>query len=124
MKTVRLESRWQPCALVLLLTLPNLAAAQCSVVTVTRYMSATPASYYNIVKVMLNGSHACRNVMGSASQCAPGPTMVRMTLTASANPTAYPSASCQWDCGVGCESVTVDGSDGLPVELLDLSVDE
>ncbi len=46
-------------------------------------------------------------------------------ISATANPAATMPESCSFTCSVGCTSLVIDGpTDGLPVELMEFSLDE
>ena len=99
---------------------PVPVTSQC-MVTNTLVVPGTVGSPYNRVYKDLNGTYVCSLVASNnASLCAPGPALPRNRLTASAN-TAATNPSCSFNCAGGCGTVIIDGSDGLPVELMDFS---
>lgn len=94
-------------------------AQACTVTNTYVYMGAT----FNSVMKTLNGTYVCMYVTGmNASLCAPPATQPRMTVTASAA-VGTPMPSCQWTCTGGCGTVTIDNTDGLPVELMEFDVE-
>ena len=104
------------------LWVPLTAQAQPCVTMVSTYMSSSIAPYTMTVVKFLSMSQTCQKVASYMAVCVPnGTAMV-------ANPIAYGGpgkASCQWECNgtAGCD-VTIDGSDNLPVELMEFSLDE
>ena len=104
--------------LVVFLPTPPQAGAQC-VVTNTVVQDFTTLI---IVDKTLSAATTCTLTMMNASFCFPSyapantAVLVASAFTATANP------SCAWTCG--CGSVTTDGSDGLPVELMEFSIDD
>lgn len=90
-------------------------------VTNTMMVPGTPGSMYNMVYKTLNAAYLCSRVMSmNVSLCAPGIQLPRTMLAASA-PSGTMSPSCSFNC-TGCGTITITGSDGLPVELLDFKV--
>lgn len=103
--------------LICLLISPTVAWSQCNVTNTG--MTTFPTLI--IVSKTLATADQCTLTMMNASFCFPSYTpattaqLVASALTATTNP------SCGWVCG--CGSVTIDGSDGLPVELMGFSVE-
>ncbi len=97
---------------------PTSVMGQCAV---TNSSVATFGSviyvYKNIAPAASCSVTASMNVNG----CFPPVTTSTTLLSASAQTTAT-NPSCNFNCT--CGSVTIDGSDGLPVELLQFSVEE
>ena len=98
--------------------------SQCMVTNTVVSPAPSPGSPYNVVYKTLNGPYVCNRVASNnASLCAPNLPTARTMLTASANTTAV-NPSCQWYCTGGCGTITTDGSDGLPVELMEFEIVE
>lgn len=99
---------------------PARVESQCMVAVTTTQMN----SMLQIVSKTLSAMYQCTLTMSmNVMNCAPG-TMGDNTsiLTGSVTlPLPAMSPTCAWNC-VGCGTVTIDGSDGLPVELLDFKV--
>lgn len=102
---------------------PPATEAQCAVISTTQ----TSFSPTMAVTKQLSGIATCNLVGNNALACFPGlggpvPTSF---LIASANPSATMNPFCSWtcSCGSGSFSLMIDGSDGLPVELMDFSVE-
>ena len=82
--------------------------------SILKYLTATPAT-------------GCGSPMGMGANCysfpTPGTTATPpFTFTAvGAIKSTGPSPYCSWVCN--CGIITVDGSDGLPVELMDFSIE-
>lgn len=77
----------------------------------------------NYILKYLTTSATCNLTMSNnVLDCRPNPGAAGSTLSATAYSSAM-SPSCQWDCGAGTCTVTTDGSDGLPVELMDFDID-
>ncbi len=78
---------------------------------------------YTILK-FLGGFTNCTRTMNMAMTCSPaGPLSTSGLLARATTGTiATMSVSCGWTCG--CGGVTTDGSDGLPVELMDFAVED
>ena len=101
------------CALV-----PSQAMAQCSV-TFTATGSYTMGGMdVNYVIKYLSTTYTCTVSMSTnVIACNGG---VNTTAVSGTAYPSIPSAACGFNCD--CGTVTIDGSDGLPVELLDFSV--
>ena len=105
-----------------LLFQPAPAEAQCGYTMVDyTYM----VGGYDVVKKYVTVS--CMGpptaTMATPDLCAPAvATVTRMTLTASAMTMLPSPPSCRWACP--CGTVTIDSSDGLPVELMEFEVDD
>ena len=81
--------------------------------SILKYLMATPAT-------------GCGSPMGMGANCysfpPPGTMAPPFAFTAvGAIKTTGPSPFCSWVCN--CGTITVDGSDGLPVELMDFSIE-
>jgi len=112
--------RWLGLGLVLagLLILTPPSYSQCLVTNTV----VNPGSYNQVVKY-LNGTYQCYRVASNnVSLCAPAVPFLRTRITASAA-AMYTNPTCQIYCTGGCGTITIDGSDGLPVELMDFTVD-
>lgn len=99
----------------------GVAQAQCNVAsTVSMTFGATKAVYK-----ILTAPALCQTTMMNALFCSPtGSAMNTNFLLASAMGTATPS--CAWSCtcsGGGAPHVVIDGSDGLPVELMEFGLE-
>ena len=85
-------------------------------------MTATP--YYFITKT-LGGTFNCQlTATNNVLNCQPGPTIgvsSSVSYVYATAATAATNPSCAWNCG--CGAVTIDTNDGLPVELMDFSVE-
>jgi len=97
------------------LVLPLPARAQC---VVTNTLPSTLTMTVFIVKY-LSMSTTCSTTAMNAFLCSPTAPAFVMTLSASAY-TSTTNPFCSFNCG--CGTVTIDGSDGLPVELMDFDV--
>lgn len=119
-----------PLGLILVLTgllaVSGRVESQCMVATTGMNTFPNPTTpTLIIVTKTLSAPYACRTTMMNASFCFPSAVtattsqLVASALAVTANP------SCAWSC-MGCAGsaphVTIDVSDGLPVELLDFSV--
>ena len=99
--------------------------AQCMVTNTTASMATTMGSPYTEVMKTLNAAYLCSSIGNmNVSLCAPVGAMIRTMLTASASVGAI-SPSCMFTCtgGTACAPITIDGSDGLPVELMEFSIE-
>ena len=115
---------WLVPALVLacLLVQPVGVASQCMVMsTPTGTLSA--GMIITALKVLSTAAN-CSLTMTMAASCNPVGPSVTASLFASAHTstTATMSVSCGWNCG--CGAVTIDGTDGLPVELMDFGIED
>ena len=102
---------------------PPSTEAQCAVTSTTQ--TSFPPTL--IVTKQLSNIAFCSLVGQNALACFPGTGVPMSTfiLAASANPTATMSPFCSWtcSCGTGAFTVVTNGSDGLPIELLDFTVE-
>jgi hypothetical protein len=109
--------------LTLLLTLPPEVGSQC---TVIGQMSSTFGTSMFITKT-LNGFFSCMTTAMNASSCGLGPSPMTANKLYAAAMSATMNPFCNWTCNCGPGSTTVafviDGSDGLPVELMDFSIE-
>jgi hypothetical protein len=109
--------------LVGLLLQPAPLEAQCSVATTQIMTLGTIMVVYKI----LNGPYNCGTTMMNALFCNPTAMTGTSFLHASAM-AATMNPSCAWTCtGTGggtCATVTIDVNDGLPVELMEFSVED
>jgi hypothetical protein len=108
--------------LVFLLGHPSGVKSQC-VVTNT---GMTTIGSLIIVTKTLSAPYQCTLTMMNADFCFPGyAPVITAQLVASAY-TATVNPTCAWACACGTGApphVAIDGSDGLPVELMDFSVE-
>ena len=100
----------------------NDAVAQCSVTSTYQGNFTTMGMSANYVSKYLSTSYTCSLTMSmNVFNCYPsGAGTYTSILYASAYTTAT-NPSCGWTCD--CGPVTIDGSDGLPVELMDFAVE-
>jgi len=102
---------------------PTMTEAQCAVTSTTQTSFAPTL----IVTKQLSGIAFCNLVGQNALACFPGTGVPMSTaiLAASANPSATVNPFCSWtcSCGTGAFAVVTDGSDGLPIELMDFTVE-
>lgn len=101
------------------------AWAQCAISSTA--VNPVGGSSVSILKYF-TGAPVCNLVSSNnAGFCFPSATSSASTLLASAN-TMAASPSCNWVCNCGTASpavpFTIDGGDGLPVELLEFSIDD
>ena len=72
------------------------------------------------------GPENCSLVSSNAQFCFPSDMAMKVSVTfglqASANLTATTAPFCEWNCD--CGTARIDGSDGLPVELLEFEIDD
>lgn len=104
------------------------AASQCMVASTPTTMGTQGGMAYIGVSKVLSGSYLCSlkvssNVIPFCNLAGGAATVTYLTaaaFTTAANPI------CQWscDCGMGPESIAIDGNDGLPVELMEFSVED
>lgn len=96
--------------------------SQCNVTATGTYDFTT----MKFVTKTLSASTMCQTTAMNAFSCFPGAApfftnkLYAVALSATVNP------YCNWSCGCGTGAlphVTIDGSDGLPVELMDFSVE-
>ena len=109
-------------ALISVLVLPLSSQAQCMISGTGGGTGTSMGMPTNFVVKTLSSSYLCTLTMSmNVIGCNPAGTAVSAYLTATAFPSVGP-ASCGWTCA--CGQITIDGpSDGLPVELLDFSVE-
>lgn len=82
-----------------------------------------PTATVGILKV-LTVSRVCGTVTTNSAFCNPGFPANTMILGASAMGAQISmSPSCSWACA-GCANISTDGSDDLPIELMDFGIDE
>ena len=118
---------WLAAILVLAAVLAQPAAveAQCMVAgaMVGTYTSMGTTTKTYVLKY-LNGTYNCSltNMM-NVDDCNASPSANTMTLSAVAF-NAATNPSCAWNCTGGCGTVTIGISDGLPVELMEFSVED
>ena len=113
---------------VLGLLLPAVTSGHCPI-------NFNMAYYYATYNVVVKGfvtppDHFCEQTMVMSATCDPGTAMTAMNMTVG-NVIAYAmtsavSPSCAWQCQCGTSTVqiTIDGGDGLPVELMGFEVVE
>ncbi|MDA8018201.1 MAG: hypothetical protein MPN21_12210 [Thermoanaerobaculia bacterium] len=103
-----------------LLAQPTAVESQCSVSTTVTMMFGGTTAVYKI----LTAPALCQTTMMNAFFCSPTAAMTTNFLLASNMGTVNPS--CAWSCACGTGApphVTIDSSDGLPVELMDFAVE-
>lgn len=107
--------------LVGLFLLPAEAEAQCSTSIVSSGTYPTGGMVAKYIQKSIGGSYMCTLTMSmSVIDCAPSGAGSGTTLSATAFTTAA-NPSCGWNCGCGTVAITV--ADGLPVELMEFSVE-
>ena len=111
--------------LFLLITLAlqgNPSHAQC-VISTTTFPPAQPSSI--IINKFLTTSAFCTPGADNAFICRPSAAMSTLTLRAQAYPGVTNNPVCSWTCSCdgGPDTVVIDGGDGLPVELMDFTVE-
>ena len=110
-----------------LVSAPGVAEAQC----VQNVQTSFNGTYQTVIKT-LSRNMQCRKTTGVGATCYPNvvgfvyvgtPAQISARVTISA-----PKAKCGWVCTCpgdgGDQTITIDGSDGLPVELMSFSVDD
>jgi len=121
---VRQSRSWLVVALILvaLAVGPVAVQAQCVVTSTNQSTFAATISVYKI----LAASGNCRSVgNNNVLACAPGAVSVTTTFLGASASTGATNPFCSWQCtcGVGPpDNIRIDGSDGLPVELMDFEV--
>ena len=83
------------------------AAVPCSTTAMTNVNAC-------VVAGVGSGSYGCTNTMGCRA-------LVAIASGVTTNPTPR---SCQWNCAPACGTQLIDNSNGLPVELMEFSIDE
>ena len=101
--------------------LPLPATSQCMVMTTN---VTFPGPSTTLVEKYLSMSYSCASIptQMNALVCNPGNPGYSTTLLTAERMVGTTMAQCVWTC-VGCGTVTIDGTDGLPVELMDFSVE-
>ena len=109
--------------LICLFTLPTEVGSQCTVINTVVMTFGTQM----VITKTLAGSFACMTTTMTANNCFPGPAFAPGSmLYASAMTMATMNPFCNWSCtcGVGpAPHVTINSGDGLPVELMDFSIE-
>lgn len=106
-----------------LLCFPAALQSQCNVAsTLTQMAMASDTTVYKI----LSAAAFCQSTAMNAVFCSPtaGGNTTTFLLANAMSMTVNPY--CHWDCGCGTGSppdIVIDGNDGLPVELMDFSVE-
>ncbi|MEM7353253.1 MAG: hypothetical protein AAF657_20830 [Acidobacteriota bacterium] len=105
--------------LVSLLVQPLRLESQCNISTTSVSMFG---STFTVVKV-LTSSTTCTRTLTNAASCDPtGPTSTaNLFASAMTSTVATTMVACGWNCG--CGQVTIDETDGLPVELMSFSIE-
>ena len=99
--------------------------AQCAVASTNQ---TTVSSSRHVTKHLSAGPYLCAKIMSMSAMCFPHHGLTVTFLHANARTTAA-TPTCVWRC-VGCGTfyasniITADGSDGLPVELLEFSIEK
>lgn len=103
------------------MSVPGVVKAQCMVMSTNVLM---PGTMTVLIEKYLSNSYSCMSVatMMNALDCNPGAAGSFTSLLSAEAVTATMDPACSWVC-TGCGNVTIDGSDGLPVELLEYSVE-
>ena len=98
------------------------AGGFCSGVGTT--IASSTISYVSIAGTIGTVSASCTAVGMGGAGCRLGPTATAATMFyAVANPVIATSPTCTFNCSCGVTaSFVIDGSDGLPVELLEFSI--
>lgn len=119
-KEVSIRNRWIGFALVVVLAclFPMSVQGQC----VTTATMQTTVGMTILVTKSLSASAVCTltggmNIVG----CVPSGAATTSVLMAGAT-TGAATPSCAWTCA--CGAVVIDGSDGLPVELMDFGIED
>ncbi len=96
--------------------------SQCPVTSTTTDM---PGTMITIVSKYLSLPYLCTSIPAqmNAVDCNPGVAGFVTTLLTAERVTATMMAKCAWTCA-GCGMVTIDGSDGLPVELMNFGFED
>ena len=102
-------------AVLILLSYSTTVVSQCAVVGSTL---STNVSTMLVTKTLVM-NYVCSNTQKNAINCFPSFSSSTNLLVASAN-SATANPICVWSCT--CGTVTIDGTNGLPVELLEFSV--
>ncbi len=92
--------------------------AQCNIANTSFTMVG--ASTNAVVKTLTTSALCSLTMSNNVGTCFPSAALTTSMLSASANP-ADTNPSCAWNCA--CGAVVIDGSDGLPVELMSVSVE-
>ena len=100
---------------------PPGTAAQCMVASTSMGSGTQGGMDYDYLVKYLSSTYQCsllnsNNVIG----CSPSTSVSTSRLSAAAF-TSLLNPSCSWTCT--CGSVTIDSTDGLPVELMDFAID-
>ena len=99
--------------------------AQCSVVSTQK---TTTGNSRHITKFLgPDGPYLCAQTASMSAMCSPGVTQSVTFVHAFARTTAM-SPSCMWHCifcgTITSNTITSNGSDGLPVELMEFSIEQ
>ena len=127
------KSRFWPMLTLILvgaLAAPVGLESQCNT-TGSPYVNTSIAPYVTVRKYLTAPANCVRAPVVNASFCqpnitAPPPGPLVVTLSANAHTGNTASPYCAWTCTCGTAlnpGVRIDGSDGLPVELMDFSVE-
>lgn len=105
--------------LVCLFVQPLRLESQCNISTT---LPSSFGSTFTVVKILTMAT-TCTRTLTNAASCDPTGPAVTASLFASAmtSTVATTAVACGWNCG--CGQVTIDQSDGLPVELMSFSVE-
>ena len=110
--------------LICLFTLPADVGSQCNVISTMQYLANSPTTI-TIVKTIGPGGW-CRSTMMNASSCFPGPGYAPWSMLQAVAMSATVNPSCAWQCTCGTGALPhfiIDSSDGLPVELMDFTIE-
>jgi len=110
--------------LICLFVLPAQVGSQCNVTMTNSFPTLSPTIM--IFTKTLSAPTVCMTTGMNAAFCFPGaaPFATNMLYASAFSGTANPF--CNWSCGCGvgpAPHVTINSSDGLPVELMDFSIE-
>ncbi|MEM7582828.1 MAG: hypothetical protein AAF560_05565 [Acidobacteriota bacterium] len=102
-----------------LLVQPAVVHSQCGVMsTANNTFGATMVVYKYLSSSGVCSLQMSMNVLGCAPTAAPDTTTLLVASATAANP------SCSWNCNCGGDgTIVIDSNDGLPVELMDFSIE-
>lgn len=106
-----------------LLAVPTAVTSQCVVAST---MTQMPGSMSTDVAKILTAPAFCQSTAMNAAFCSPTAGGFTTTYLLANAMSATMSPFCNWDCACGTGTppdVVIDGSDGLPVELMDFAVE-
>ena len=83
----------------------------------------TTGSFYNVCSTTSSNAQDCGKST-AVKKAAKGVNTNGLRALANTGLTTMPFCQWQCDCGAGPETFRIDGGDGLPVELMDFSIEE